>query len=94
MPFFEVRPVEAQQYTGRESIDAIAELVKRFRTHASYQSNPLTGVLRFYGSGEEVHVAMGSWVVAFGADVVMMSQAEFDQVVTPPPAEPGHSESI
>ncbi|PQZ53158.1 MULTISPECIES: hypothetical protein [unclassified Microbacterium] len=83
MPFFEIN-AEAQQFTGRESIDAVAELVKRYRPGASTFGDPKAGTLRFINSGPEITIEMGSWVVAFGGDVVVVSQAEFDAAVTRP----------
>ncbi|GGD91360.1 hypothetical protein GCM10007269_37410 [Microbacterium murale] len=63
--------------------------MKRFRPHASFRSDPLAGVLQFDGSFPDVNVEMGSWAIAFGGDVVVLSQAEFNQVVTQSAEESG-----
>ena len=83
MPFFEIR-AEAQQFTGRESNEAVAELVNRFRPGASYFGDPKAGVLRFTNSGPDLIVEMGSWVVALGGDVIVKSADEFDALVIRP----------
>lgn len=86
MPFFEIY-AEAQQFTGRESPDTVTELVKRYRPEASTFGDPKAGTLRFINSGPEILVEMGSWVVAFGGDVVVLSQADFDAAVARPREE-------
>lgn len=81
MPFFEIR-AEAQQFTGQESNEAVAERVRRFRPGASFRGYP--GVLHFTNSGPDLTVEMGSWAVALGGDVIVVSADEFDAAVIRP----------
>jgi hypothetical protein len=81
MPIFKVRPVEAVQFTGRESNDAVAELVGRYRPQVSWESNPQLGTLRFHGTGSELTIEMNSWVVVFGGNLVVMSPSVFEETM-------------
>lgn len=78
MPHFRTRPVEAEQYTGPASIAAVAELVRRYRPHASYESATALGTLRFYNSGDELNLNMHDWVAVIGGEVVVVPPAMFE----------------
>lgn len=75
-------PVRAEQYTGPESVDAVAELVREYRLHASYDHGP--GVLRFYDSGpSDLRLETTDWVVVMGSNVVVMKASLFENWVDP-----------
>ena len=79
MPHFPVRPVEAEQFTGRESVAAVAELVRRYRPQISYESAAALGTLRFYNSGPELRLKLQDWVVVIGSDVVVRPPSIFEE---------------
>ena len=79
MPHLPVRPVEAEQFTGRESVAAVAELVRRYRPQISYESAAALGTLRFYNSGPELRLKLQDWVAVIGSDVVVMPPSMFEE---------------
>ena len=83
MPHFQVRPVEAEQFTGRESVAAVAERVRRYRPQASYESAVGPGTLRFYNSGPELRLKLQDWVAVIGGDVAVIPPALFEGSVGP-----------
>lgn len=66
------KPDEGVQFTGPETVAAVAELVRKYRPRVSHQSAPALGTLRFYDSGPELHLKLQDWVVVIGGDVVVM----------------------
>lgn len=83
MRHFPVRPVEAEQFTGRESVAAVAELVRRYRPQASYESAAALGTLRFYNSGPELRLKLQDWVAVIGGDVVVIPPSMFEESNVP-----------
>lgn len=77
MPSFNPGSIEAEQFTGPESIPAVAALVRRYRPHASYESAVALGTLRFYNSGSELHLKQSDWVAVIGGDVVVVPSSMF-----------------
>lgn len=83
MPHFAVRPVEAEQFTGPESVAAVAELVRRYRPQASYESATALGTLRFYNSGPELRLKLNDWVAVIGGDVAVVPPSMFEGSILP-----------
>lgn len=83
MPHFQVRPIEAEQSTGRESVAAVAELVRRYRPQASYESAAALGTLRFYNGGPELHLKSQDWVAVIGGDVAVFPPSMFEGSTAP-----------
>ena len=85
MPQFTPRPQEAVQYTGRSSLEAVSELVRKYRPYASYETAAAYGTLRFYDSGREVNLKLYDWVAVIGGDVVVIPPSMIQDSELPPP---------
>jgi hypothetical protein len=82
VPRFPVRP-EAEQFTGPDSVAAVAELVRKYRPQASYESATALGTLRFYNSGRELHLKLQDWVAVVGGDVAVIPPSMFPESIVP-----------
>ncbi|WP_025104743.1 hypothetical protein [Microbacterium paraoxydans] len=59
---FTERPRESVQFTGPESIDAVAELVRKYRPRINHTFDPVMGTLTFYGVGPDIEIKLTQWV--------------------------------
>jgi hypothetical protein len=71
LPQFAVRP-EAEQFTGEESIEAVADLVRKYRPRCSYEFSPALRTLRFYDSGRELKLKMWDYVAVIRGDIAVI----------------------
>lgn len=85
MPQFTPRPQEAVQYTGRSSLEAVSELVRKYRPYSSYEIADTVGTRRFYDSGREVNLKLYDWVAELGGDVVVIPPSMIQDSELPPP---------
>lgn len=74
---------ETVQFTGPESVAAVAELVRKYRPRVSRLSAPALGTLRFYNSGNELHLKLQDWIVVRGGDVAVMPPALVEKPTLP-----------
>jgi hypothetical protein len=72
MPHFSPPPAEAEQFTGEESVAAVAGLVLKYRPRTSYTFSPALRTLRFYDNSRELKLKMQDWVAVVGGNVVVL----------------------
>lgn len=77
-PRFDVRPRESVQFTGPESVDAVAELVRKYRPGVSHVFNPVMRTLTFYGGGQDLELKLDQWAaVIHGREISIIPPALF-----------------
>ncbi|GAB3148228.1 hypothetical protein GCM10027058_08490 [Microbacterium neimengense] len=91
-PYFAERPSESAQYTGDDSVPAVADLVRKYRPRAISEHSAALRTLRFYGSGWEMNLKLHDWVAVIGGDVAVIPPALFDGSTEPRSVEPRDDE--
>lgn len=77
-PRFDVRPKESVQFTGPESVDAVAELVRKYRPGVSHAFSPAMRTLTFSGSGPDLELKLNQWAAVIHGDVAVIPPALFE----------------
>jgi hypothetical protein len=75
------QPVMALRYQRNANEQTIVALVKQGGRRPSFDNQH--GYLHIYNDGPELKVYEGSWVVALGGDVGVLSDEEFVQMFEP-----------
>jgi hypothetical protein len=83
VPHFPAGSIEAVQFTGPESVAAVADLVRRYRPQVNHVSATALGTLRFYNSGPELHLKLQDWVAVIGGDVAVIPPSMFEESTVP-----------
>jgi hypothetical protein len=74
-------PVTALRYELNSNEQEIVELISQGGRRPSFSN--MHGYLHIYNDGPELKVEEGSWVVALGGDVGVLTHEQFDQVFEP-----------
>ena len=82
-PHFDVRPAEAERFTGPDSVAAVADLVVKYRPRVSWDYSPALETLRFYNSGTELNLKLRDWVAVVHGDVAVIPPALFEGSIVP-----------
>ena len=78
-PRFAVRPRESAQFTGPESIEAVAELVRKYRPRVSYTFNPVMSTLTFSGVDRDIKLELNQWAAVLkDGDISVIPAALFE----------------
>lgn len=75
------QPVTAHRYQRNANEQQIVALVKQGGRRPSFDNQH--GYLHIYNDGPELSVVEGSWVVAIGGDVAVLSDEEFARSFEP-----------
>ena len=72
MARFDPRPAEAVQFTGRESIEIVASLVRKYHPHINHVYIPSSETLRFYDDSTEHLLKLWYWAAVVGETIVVL----------------------
>lgn len=78
MPQFPAGSLEAVQFTGPESVPAMADLVRKYRPQVSYAHSPALRTLRFYGDRDiELKFKLQQWAAVVHGRVVVLPESMY-----------------
>ncbi|MBS3180009.1 MULTISPECIES: hypothetical protein [unclassified Pseudoclavibacter] len=72
MAKFKEWPKEAVQFTGRESIEAVSDLVRKYRGPLNFSYSDATETLRFDGHGHELLLKLSDWIAVVNSTAAVI----------------------